>query len=41
MGGFEPPLGDAANPIIVTNADEAEKYKGKYVSINGTVVFVD
>ena len=39
--GFETPPGDAANPIIVTNADEAEKYKGKYVSINGTVVFVD
>ena len=41
MGGFEPPPGGAANPIIVTNADEAEKYKGKYVSINGRVVFVD
>ena len=35
------PAGTQADPIIVADANEAEKHKGKYVSINGAVVFVD
>ena len=43
FGGNSPPLptGTQTNPIIVADANEAEKHKGKYVSINGAVVFVD
>ena len=43
FGGNNPPTptGTQANPIMVADATEAEKHKGKYVSINGLVMFVD